>query len=305
MSRYHQMEMEYPMNKSFVDHLQLLPMPSRGGVRQPDGDHRPGGLGLSTLADRLGPLGWTARVEDFGFEKPVAEARITEAYARAIGDAVLSAWDRSRFPVVLSLVNACAIGVVDGFGSRVGVLWFSPRADYAKRGFLRRSPLDRTTLAMITGRQQRDSMAVKPCQLAGRNVIVVGAQKVDAGESRALDDDGFRVIGPGGLSSLSAAVADTDVDGWYVHIDATVLEPDAVPAADEAVENGLAVSEVVTAIEGALANLPIRCLSLTRYDLNQDIGGVTAQTLAELLDRTIILAGGQPDPETRETARAS
>jgi len=293
------------MNKSFVDHLQLLPMPSRRGVRQPDGEHRPGGLGLPTLADRLGPLGWTARVEDFGFEKPVAEARITEAYARAIGDAVLSAWDRSRFPVVLSLVNACALGVVDGFGSRIGVLWFSPRADYAKGGFLRRPQLDRTTLAMITGRQQRDSMAVKPCQLAGRNVIVVGAQKVDADESRALDDAGLRIIGPDVLSSLPAAVADTDVDGWYVHIDTTVLEPDAVPAANEAVENGLAVSEVVTAIESALANLPIRCLGLTRYDLNQDIGGVTAETLAELLDRTIVLAGGQPDPEKRETARAS
>jgi arginase family enzyme len=299
------MEMEYPMNKSFVDHLQLLPMPSRSGVRQPDGDHRPGGLGLRTLADRLGPLGWTARHEDFGFEKPVAEARITEAYARAIGDAVLSAWDRSRFPVVLSLVNACALGVVDGLGSRVGVLWFSPRADYTTSGFFRRPKLDRTTLAMMTGRQQRDSMAVKPCQLAGRNVIVVGAQKIDANESRALDDDGLRVIGPDVLSCLPAAVADTDVDGWYVHIDATVLEPDAVPAADEAVENGLAVSDVVTAIEGALANRPIRCLSLTRYDLNRDFGGVTAQTLAGLLDRTIVLAGGQPDPQTRETAQAT
>ena len=293
------------MNKNFVDHLQLLPMPSRGGVRQPDGDHRPGGLGMSTLADHLGPMGWIARIEDFGFEKPVAEARITEAYARAIGDAVVSAWDRNRFPVVLSLVNACAPGVVDGFGSRLGVLWFSPRAEYARRGLLRRPPLDRTTLAMMTGRQQRDSMAVKPFKLSGRNVIVIGAQKVDAGESRALEDDGIRVIGPGVLSSLPAAVAETDVDGWYVHIDTTVLEPDAVPAADEAVEDGLSASGVVAAIEGALEDRPILCLSLTRYDLNRDVGGVTAQTLAELLDRAIVLAGGEPGHETRETARVS
>jgi arginase family enzyme len=293
------------MNKSFVDHLQFLPMPSRDGVRQPDGDHRPGGLGLRTLADLLGPLGWTARHEDFGFEKPVAEARITEAYARAIGDAVLSAWDRTRFPVVLSLVNACALGVVDGLGPRVGVLWFSPRADYSTQAFFRRPKLDRTTLAMITGCQQRDSMAVKPCQLSGRNVIVVGGQRLGDNEFQALDDDGIRVIGPGVLSSLPAAVADTDVDGWYVHIDTTVLEPEGVPAADETVEDALSPSEVVAAIENALGDQPIQCLGLTRYDLNRDVGGVTAQTVAGLLDRTIVLAGGQPDPQTRETARAS
>ena len=293
------------MNKSFVDHLQFLPMPSRDGVRQPDGDHRPGGLGLRTLADLLGPLGWTARLEDFGFEKPVAEARTTEAYARAIGDAVLSAWDRSRFPVVFSLVNACALGVVDGLGPRVGVLWLSPRADYATTGFFRRPKLDRTTLAMMTGRQQRDSMAVKPCKLSGRNVIVVGGQRLDADQSRALEDDGIRVIEPDTLSGLSAAVADTDVDGWYVHIDTTVLEPDGVPAADETVEDALAPSEVVAAIENALGDQQIRCLGLTRYDLNRDIGGVTAQTLAGLLDRAIVVAGGQPDPTTRETARAT
>ncbi len=293
------------MSKSFVDHLQFLPMPSRDGVRQPDGDHRPGGLGLRTLADLLGPLGWTARLEDFGFEKPVAEARITEAYARAIGDAVLSAWDRSRFPVVFSLVNGCALGVVDGFGPRTGVLWFSPRGDYATTSFFRRPKRDRTTLAMMTGRQQRDSMAVKPCKLSGRNVIVIGGQRLDGDESRALDDDGIRVIGPDTLSGLTAAVADTDVDGWYVHIDASVLEPEGVPAADETVENALTPADLVAAIENALGDQPIRCLGLARYDLNRDASGATAKTLAGLLDRTIVLAGGQPDPKARETARAS
>ena len=116
---------------SFVDHLQLLPLPSRDGVRQPDGEHRPGGLGLRTLADRLGALGWTARNEDFAIERKLPDGRLAEAYARAIGDAVTSARDRNRFPIVLSLVNGCALGVVDGTGTGAGVVWVSPEVAWS------------------------------------------------------------------------------------------------------------------------------------------------------------------------------
>lgn len=293
------------MSQSFVDHLQLLPMPARRGVRQPDGDHRPGGLGLRTLGDRLGVGGWTARLEDFGFEKPVPERRITEAYARAIGDAVRSAWDRTRFPVVLSLVNTCGTGVIDGFGPSTGVVWVSPRAEYRTRSLLRRAEIEHTTLATMTGRQEREKLAAEPQRVPARHVIVVGGQQISAGEATALAEDGVRIIGPESVDDLGAAVDAVDADGWYVHIDACALDGDAMPAADESVEGGFAPAEIGAALEAALEGKPIRCIALTRYDLNRDVDGRSVETLASLLDRLLMVAGGEPNPEAREAARAS
>ena len=38
---------------------------------------------MATLSDLLNGRGWTARVEDLGFDKPMPESRLAEAYARA------------------------------------------------------------------------------------------------------------------------------------------------------------------------------------------------------------------------------
>lgn len=259
---------------------------------------------MRTLGDRLGRDGWTARIEDFGFEKPVAEKRITEAYARALGDGVCAAWDRDRFPVVLSLVNTCGIGVIDGFGPSTGVLWLSPRAEYRNRSLLRRTDIERTTLATMTGRQERDKLAAEPQRVSASKVIVVGGQQVSGGEAAALAEDGIRVLGPESLGDLAATVGATDADGWYLHIDTGSLHGDAMPAADESVDDGFAPDEIGAALESALAGKPIRCIALTRYDLNRDVEGRSVETLAALLDRLLMVAGGEPNPETRGAARA-
>ncbi|MBW3660873.1 MAG: arginase family protein [Gemmatimonadetes bacterium] len=282
---------------SFVDHLQILPVPSVGGVRQPDGDHRPGGLGMLTLADRLVARGWTARVEDIGFDKRLPERRIAESYARAIGDGVLSAWERDRFPIVLSRVSHGALGVVDALGDRTGVLWVSPRAEYRRPGLLRRSAFDRTTVAMITGRGERDSLAVSPVRLEARRVVLLGGWKSGDDELRALAEDGGRVLAREEVDGLGEAVGDVDTRRWYLHLDVNALHGASVPAADEPAPEGFEPNALSAAIEGALAGRTIGCVGLARYDLNRDRSGRTAETLVELLEHVAKVAGGQPRPE--------
>ncbi len=280
---------------SFVDHLQFLPVPSVRGVRQPDGDHRPGGLGMLTIAERLERRGWTPRIEDIGFDKRLPEKRIAESYARSIADGVLSAWDRDRFPIVLSRVNHGALGVVDALAPEVALLWVAPRLEYARPGLLRRPAFDRRTLALVTGRAGRDSLAVQPRRVAASRIVVVDASRAPFGERRDFLADGGRIVAGSRPEELRAALDEVGAGTWAVHVDLSALEAGAAPNADEARPGGLAPQAVVAAVE-ALPEVTIRCLTLARYDLNRCDPRVTLETLVALVEAGARAAGGQPRP---------
>lgn len=287
----------------FVDHLQLLPLPSRDGARQPDGEHRPGGLGLRTLADSLGARGWTARNEDFAIERRLPDGRLAEAYARAIGDAVASARDRSRFPVVLSLVNGCALGVVDGIGAGTGVIWVSPVAAYRTGGILRRPRVEESVLSRITGRQERDAFAIAPVALPGDRIVIVGGRGIGDRDRRALEADGIRRLGTDRLSDLPAVVAESDAEEWVLHVDASAFAPGILPAADRSESGDLEPDPLADAVAAAFDGRRLACVAIARYDLNRE-AEVSAPVLTELLERILLAAGGQPDPAARGQATA-
>jgi arginase family enzyme len=284
----------------FVDHLQILPMPHRGGRRQPDGAHRPGGLGARTIADRLAERGWVARIEDIGFDKPIPERRLVEAYARSLGDGVASAWDRNRFPLLLLRSSCGALGPIDALGERAGVAWIDARGAYARPGFLRRPPLDRCALSLVTGRVERDRFAVRPVRLPGRRILLVGGQRAEGRERSALGADGVRVLEVRELTS--AAVAAVEADSWYLHVELGALDAAAVPAADEPTPGGIDPAALARAIEAAFRGQPLKAFAVACYDLNRDSEGRTLETLCELIEAAVTAAGGVPRPKAGETA---
>lgn len=288
----------------FVDHLQILPMPFKDGARQPDGSHRPGGLGMATLSDLLNRRGWTARVEDLGFDKPMPEPRLAEAFARAIGDGVESAWERSRFPVVLGRSGYAALGVVDALGERTGVVWASGRGDYRLPGLLRRPRLEATSLALLTGRAKRDKLAVRPVRAKGPNVIAVGTERASDAEHRAMMEDGIRIVAPREVDRLADEVAASDVDGWYLHVDSSALARESVPGADEDDAGSLNPARLIEAVAEAFdGSRLLRAVAVVGYDLNRDESGVTTETVLELVEAAARAAGGVPRPETGAEAR--
>jgi arginase family enzyme len=285
---------------AFVDHLQLLPMPHQGGRRQPDGAHRPGGLGTRTVADRLEERGWVARIEDIAFDKPMSERRLAEAYARGLGDAVLSARDRNRFPLLLLRSGYGALGPIDALGERAGVAWVSARGDYGKSGLLRRPSLDRCAVSMVTGRVARDRFAIRPVWLAGGRIVVVGGHRIDGRERRALVGDGIRIVEP---RDMAATVAAVDADAWYLHVDLGALRGDAVPGSDEPDPGGVEPDALAGAIGAAFEGRPLRAVAFARYDLNRDEDGRTLATLIQLIEAAVVAAGGVPRPGARAPVR--
>ena len=284
----------------FVDHLQILPMPHRGGRRQPDGAHRPGGLGTRTLADRLQERGWVARIEDIGFDKPIPERRLVEAYARSLSDGVASAWDRNRFPLLLLRSSCGALGPVDALGERAGVAWIDARGAYARRSLLRRPPLERCALSLVTGRLQRDRFAVSPVRLPGRRILLVGGQRADGRERAALGADGIRVLDVRELTS--EAVAAVEAESWYVHVELGALDAAAAPAADEPTPGGIDPAALARAIDAAFRGQPLKAIAFAGYDLNRDSEGRTLETLRGLVEAAVTAAGGVPSPEAGESA---
>lgn len=282
----------------FVDHLQILPMPFRDGVRQPDGRHRPGGLGMATLSDLLNGRGWTARVEDLGFDKPMPESRLAEAFARAIGDGVESAWERRRFPIVLARAGYAALGVIDALGERTGVVWVSACGEYRSAGLLRGPRLAERSLALLTGRAKRDKLAVRPARAAGSRVIVLGAEAASGSERRAMEADGIRVLARAELDRLAAEVAATDADGWYLHVDCSALARGAVPGAEDARPDGLDPARLADALPAALDGRNLKAVAIVGYDMNADESGATTGAVLALVEAAARAAGGVPRPET-------
>ena len=283
----------------FVDHLQILPMPFKDGARLADGSHRPGGLGMATLSELLNRRGWTARVEDLGFDKPMPEPRLAEAFARAIGDGVQSAWERRRFPIVLGRSGYAALGVVDALGAGTGVVWASARGDYRVPGLLRRPRFDATALALLVGRVRRDKLAIRPAKAAGSRVIALGTERASDAEHRAMMDDGIRIVAAREVDRLADEVAGTDADGWYLHVDCSALAPESVPGADAEETGLLHPGRLIEAVREAFDDgRRLRAMAVVGYDLNRDASGVTTATVLELVEAAARAAGGMPRPET-------
>jgi arginase family enzyme len=287
----------------FVDHLQILPMPFKDGARQPDGAHRPGGLGMATLSDLLNARGWTARVEDLGFDKPMPEQRLAEAFARAIGDGVESAWSRNRFPILLARAGYAALGVLDALGERAGIVWASARGDYRTPGLFRRSRLEATSLALLTGRAKRDKLAIRPARAKASNVIALGTERATDAEHRAMMEDGIRIVPAREVDRLASEISGTEADSWYLHVDCSALTRDFVPGADGPDAGALNPARLIEAIGEAFdEGRPLRAVSVAGYDMNRDESGATTRTVLEIVEAAARAAGGVPRPETGERA---
>ena len=211
---------------------------------------------------------------------------------------VESAWERRRFPIVLSRSGYVALGVIDALGERTGVVWASARGEYRPAGLLRRSRLAERSLALLTGRAKRDKLAVRPTRVAGGRVVVLGAEGASGGERRAMEADGVRVLAREELNRLGAEVAATDADGWYLHVDCSALAKSAVPGADDARPDGLDPARLAESLAGAFVGRKLRTVAIVGYDMNADDSGATTGAILALVEAAVRAAGGVPRPET-------
>jgi arginase len=302
--------------------ITLVGAPSSIGIRPYDDggarrlDLAPGVLRKQNLVARLDArdCGDVEPPPYRDFVRPPGRARNENdvaAYSRALASQVATARDDGAFVLVLggdcSIVLGCLLGSRGRGQGPVGLVYVDAHADFATPGESRTGSAASMCLALAVGRGDTSLARLggsEPLAHAA-DVILIGRR--DHAEpwyghealqaSPVLDIPHAQVRERGAAGTARAALdrlTRPDLSGFWIHIDADVLDPNVIPAVDSPEPGGLELDELVELVM-PLAHHPRAVgLELTIYDPALDPDRTSAARLATLLERLLARNGGQP-----------
>jgi arginase len=220
-------------------------------------------------------------------------------YSRHVAERVAAAC--GQFAVVLggdcSVVLGCLLGAKRIAGGPIGLAYVDAHADFATADESRTGSVAGMSLALAVGRGDTPL-----ARLAGRAPLVAAAHAVLMGYRDAADAwDGHAALAvspileladhellsrsPEDLAAVSLArVAASDVRGFWIQIDADVLNPAVMSAVDSPEPGGPLPDELVSLL-GPLVHDPLALgLSLTTYDPALDPDRSCARQLVTFLE---------------------
>jgi arginase len=286
--------------------LAVIEAPSILGLRS---------TGVDTLPETLLQAGLLARLQARHAGRVVPEsARSPErdpvtltlnangiaSYSRSLADAVGGVLDRGEFPVVLG--GDCTILLGDLLAlkrrGRFGLLFIDGHADFYNPEANPNGEAASMDLAFATGRGPDVMSNIEGRRPLVRDEDVVAFGYRDAEEQAAYGSqplpptvrsiDLQRVRGDGIEAAARDAVAHLTRDdgpdgGFWIHIDADVLDDEIMPAVDYRLPGGLSWEELTTALRTALASRRAVGLEVTIYNPKLDPDRAGARGLARVL----------------------
>jgi arginase len=284
--------------------------PSNLGIRPyEDGEARHVSRGPDVLRQR----GLVSRLDatDLGdavpppyqdYVRPPTHARNEQQvlrYSRHVAERVAAA--HGRFVVVIggdcSVVLGCLLGAKRAAGGPIGLAYVDAHTDFATADESRTGSVAGMSLALAVGRGDTPL-----ARLAGRRPLVAAAHAALIGHRDAagawnghaalavspileLADHELLSRSPEDLAAVSLArVATSDVRGFWIQIDADVLNPAVMSAVDSPEPGGPLPDELVSLL-GPLVHDPLALgLSLTTYDPALDPDRSCARQLVTFLE---------------------
>ncbi|WP_438484992.1 arginase family protein [Streptomyces sp. S186] len=149
-------------------------------------------------------------------------------------------------------------------------------------------------IAQITGRGQADLTDIEGLRpyIRDEDVSLLGAREAEAGQEElarlgisCANVAEIRRRGPETVARAALRhLQNSPLDGFWIHLDADVLDPSVMPAVDSPDPGGLFTDEL-RALLAPLAASP-RCVGITVaiYDPDRDLDGSGAVLLADLLE---------------------
>ena len=270
-------------------------------------DRAPGALRRQRLVDRLAAddLGDITPAPYRDFTRPpggIRNEREVADYSRLLAETVTAGLAGGRFPVVLGGDCSIVLGSLLALtrrAPRVGLAYIDAHADFGTPQESRTGSAASMCLALSVGRGQSPLARLggpRPLVRA-EDVVLIGRR--DHGQAyyghEALRASGIMDL-PGSLirDDVAAAVAAAlerlarpELNGFWIHVDADVLDPRVMPAVDSPEPDGPGIDDLVTILEPLARHPSALGMQLTIYDPALDGDGSCASRLATLLERTL------------------
>lgn len=284
----------------------VIEAPSILGLRPTGVDALPEALLRAGLLDRLHARHAARVVPDTPYDAHPDPATLTlnapgiASFSRTLADAVGAVIDRGEFPVVLGGDCSILLGGLLALKrrGRCGLLFVDGHADFYHPEANPNGEAASMELAFATGRGP-DVLA----NLEGRGPLVLdedvvvfgyrdgaeqaayGSQPLPSGLT-AIDLDAIRRRGA--ESSAREAVAHLTRDGgpdngFWIHVDADVLDDGIMPAVDYRLPGGLSWDELGRTLRVAVESGRAAGLEVTIYNPTLDLDGTGARGLVRVL----------------------
>ncbi len=232
--------------------------------------------------------------------RPRNEADVND-YSRALAGEVAATVAERDFVVVLggdcSIVLGSLLGVRKAIAAPVGLVYIDAHADFATPAISRTGSAASMCLALAVGRGDTplarlggSAPLVRP-----EDVVLVGRRDdADAPwygqevlKTLQLLDLTHATVRARGADETARAVlervARPELNGFWIHLDADVLDPSVMPAVDSPVPDGLSMEEVAALLQPLVNHPSALGVELTIYDPSLDPDHSSAARLSNLL----------------------
>jgi len=222
-------------------------------------------------------------------------------YSVALADVVERVVDAGEFPVVLggdcSIVLGCLLALRRR--GRHGLLFLDGHGDFYQPEAEPNGEVASMDLALATGRGPiivTDLEGRRPL-VRDEDVVALGRRDAEIAEahgSQRIEDTAIRVIDlaevrkSGTSDAISRAIEQLsrpEIVGFWVHLDADVLDDAVMPAVDYRMPDGLSWEELATILQVAIASGRAIGLNITIFNPKLDSDGSIAAAFVDALVR--------------------
>src|ERR1700730_307833 len=225
--------------------------------------------------------------------------------SRPIAGRSASEWRRQPATGDCSIVLGCLLGARRYSQGSVGLAYVDAHADFATPEESRTGSVASMCLALAVGRGQTPlaRLAGNEPLVPGKAVVLIGRR--DAAEpwyghaalaaspildipGAALRERGVTKVAAAALLSFTAPGSSGELRGFWIHLDADVINPNLMPAVDSPVTGGPTIDEVVELLTPLVRHPRALGLEVTIYDPGLDLDRSCAVRLVTLLEKLLV-----------------